>query len=90
MPLAMLKIGDEARIASIAGNDETRKRLETLGVRAGYAGAGAADRGGEHDPRRAREPRGRREGRGDADSRGGDVIFGRKERKERKGTGVEE
>lgn len=31
MPLAMLKIGDEARVASIAGNDETRKRLETLG-----------------------------------------------------------
>ena len=31
MPLAMLKIGDEARIASIAGNDGTKKRLETLG-----------------------------------------------------------
>ena len=31
MPLAMLGIGDEARVASIAGNDETRKRLETLG-----------------------------------------------------------
>ena len=31
MPLAMLKIGDEARVASIAGNDETRKRLETMG-----------------------------------------------------------
>lgn len=35
MPLAMLKIGDEARIESIAGNDETRKRLETLGFVAG-------------------------------------------------------
>ena len=31
MPLATMKIGDEARIASIAGNDEIRKRLETLG-----------------------------------------------------------
>ncbi len=31
MPLAMMKIGDEARVAAIAGNDETRKRLETLG-----------------------------------------------------------
>ena len=31
MPLAMMKIGDEARIAAIEGNDETRKRLETLG-----------------------------------------------------------
>ena len=31
MSLATMKIGDEARIASIAGNDETRKRLETLG-----------------------------------------------------------
>ena len=31
MPLAMFKTGDKARIASIAGNDETRKRLETLG-----------------------------------------------------------
>ena len=27
----MMKIGDEARIAVIEGNDETRKRLETLG-----------------------------------------------------------
>ena len=31
MFLAMMKIGDEARIAAIEGNDETRKRLETLG-----------------------------------------------------------
>ena len=31
MPLGMLKIGDGARVASITGNDETRKRLETLG-----------------------------------------------------------
>jgi ferrous iron transport protein A len=29
--LAELKIGEEARMASIEGNDETRKRLETLG-----------------------------------------------------------
>ena len=31
MPLASFSIGEKARIASIAGNDETRKRLETLG-----------------------------------------------------------
>ena len=31
MPVAMMKIGDEGRISSIQGNDETRKRLETLG-----------------------------------------------------------
>lgn len=31
MQLAMMKIGDEARIAAIEGNDDTRKRLETLG-----------------------------------------------------------
>ena len=31
MTLDTMKIGDEARIASIAGNDDTRKRLETLG-----------------------------------------------------------
>lgn len=31
MQMSMMKIGDEARIAAIAGNDETRRRLETLG-----------------------------------------------------------
>ena len=35
MSLATMKIGEEARIASIAGNDETRKRLETLGFVSG-------------------------------------------------------
>ncbi len=37
MPLAMMKIGDEVRVESIAGNDGTRKRLETLGFVPGTA-----------------------------------------------------